>query len=63
DPFPDPAPHPAAASGLLRSAASHAGHVDAARVLLTVDAEAWLTGVAEDVARIVRTPYAAPAGA
>ncbi|MEU3352975.1 FUSC family protein [Streptomyces sp. NPDC037389] len=60
---PDPVPHPAAASGLLRSAALHAGDVDAARVLLTVDAEAWLTGVAEDIARIARTPYAVPAAA
>ncbi|MDT0447946.1 FUSC family protein [Streptomyces hesseae] len=58
---PAPAPHPAATSGLLRSAALHAGHVDAARVLLTVDAEAWLTGVAEDIARIAHTPYAPPA--
>lgn len=59
--IPDPPPHPAATSGLLRGAALHAGHVDAARVLLTVDAEAWLTGVAEDVARIA-TPVVTRSG-
>ncbi|MEU1374154.1 FUSC family protein [Streptomyces triculaminicus] len=61
---PEPAPDTAAAapdayhaddSGTLRCAARRAGVTDAERVLLTVDAEAWLTGVAQDVARL-RTP-------
>ncbi|MBZ6474213.1 FUSC family protein [Streptomyces griseocarneus] len=42
-------------SGTLRCAARRAAVTDAGRVLLTVDAEAWLTGVAQDVAR-VRAP-------
>ncbi len=51
-----PDPYPADASIPLRCAARHAARADAAAVLLTVDAEAWLTGVAQDAARLRRPP-------
>ncbi|MEU5052820.1 FUSC family protein [Streptomyces sp. NPDC021096] len=49
---PGPAPLPADTSGPLCRAALRAADSDPAPVLLAVDAEAWLTGVAQDLARI-----------
>ncbi|MFI9202427.1 FUSC family protein [Streptomyces sp. NPDC053048] len=58
-PEPSPEPYRADDSGTLRCAARRAAATDAERVLLTVDAEAWLTGVAQDLAR-VGAPDATP---
>ncbi|MFC5143329.1 FUSC family protein [Streptomyces aureoversilis] len=58
-------PYPAAESAPLRCAVAQAqaevsgADADAATVLLIADAEAWLTGVAHDAARVVRKAEAA----
>ncbi|MFH8789180.1 hypothetical protein [Streptomyces roseoverticillatus] len=52
-------PYPAAESAPLRCAVAQAQtrgpDADLAAVLLNADTEAWLTGVAHDAARVVRT--------